>query len=133
MDDVSNNGKSERKSDKLVVPKHGRGQIKEGGNHPRPGRPKDVLRGSMREILEKGLPHLEEFVTGDRDDARPSDQLKAIEIAGKFGLPKDPYDQTLIDELWEATEAALPDDLGVVERVREAWVPVLARKVLANT
>ena len=42
------------------------GALKQGGTHPRPGRPPNELRGSMREILEKGLPHLEEFVTGER-------------------------------------------------------------------
>ena len=93
------------------------GALKQGGTHPRPGRPPNELRGSMREILEKGLPHLEEFVTGERAvtiDAecpgcgetvlvkvkatRPADQLKAIDIAARYGLPKEPYDEDLIFE-----------------------------------
>jgi hypothetical protein len=141
------NGKAEPKSDSLVVPKHGRGRIKQGGTHARPGRPPNELRGSMREILEKGLPHLEEFVTGERSvtvecpecgetvdvkETQPADQLKAIDIAAKFGLPKQPYDQDLIDGLWDATEAALLDDLAVVQRVKRAWMPVLARRLMAG-
>jgi len=77
----------------------------------------------MREIPEKGLPHLEEFATGAGPitiefdcpecgeivsiavaPTKPADQLKAIDIAAKFGLPKDAYDQDLINELWDATD-----------------------------
>ena len=120
MGPVSDNGKKSGKKsgDQLVVQEHG-GALKQGGTHPRPGRPPNELRGSIREILEKGLPHLEELATGEKE-ARPADQLKAIEIAGKFGLPKEPYDKDLIDGLWDATEAALPDDLAVVQRVKRA-------------
>ena len=99
----------------------------------------------MCEILEKGLPHLEEFATGERTATlecpecgetvpvkatRPADQLKAIDIAAKFGLPEEPYDQDLIDELWDVTEAALPDDQALVMRVKKAWVPVLASRLM---
>ena len=83
----------------------------------------------MREILEKGLPHLEEFVTGE-NDTRPADQLKAIEIAARYGLPKEPYDHDLIDELWDVTEAVLPDDQALVIRIKKAWVPVLASRLM---
>ncbi len=128
---MRDNGKSGSKSgDKLVKQKHG-GALKQGGNHARPGRPPNELRGSMRDILEKGLPHLEEFATG-RKEARPADQLKAIDIAAKFGLPKEPYDQDLIDELWDATEGALPQaDSAVIHKIKKAWVPVLASRLMA--
>lgn len=63
----------------------------------------------MREILEKGLPHLEEFVTGDREDAKPADQLRAIEIAGRFGLDVK-VDKSLVDELWQAIEKHVPEE-----------------------
>ena len=63
----------------------------------------------MREILEKGLPHLEEFVTGDREGAKPSDQLRAIEIAAKFGLDVK-VDKSLVDELWQAIEMHVPEE-----------------------
>ena len=97
----------------------------------------------MREIPEKGLPHLEEFATGARPitiesdcpecgeivsiavaPTKPADQLKAIDIAAKFGLPKDAYDQDLINELWDATEGALPQlDAAVIHKFKKAWVP----------
>ena len=124
---MSDNGK--KSGDQLVVQEHGRA-LKRGGTHPCPGRPPNELRGSMRKILEKGLPHLEEFATG-RKEARPADQLKAIDIAAKFGLPKEPYDQDLIDELWDATEGALPQaDPAVIHKIKKAWVPVLASRVM---
>ena len=125
-DNVKKSGK--KSGDQLVVQEHG-GALKRGGTHPRPGRPPAELRGSMREILEKGLPHLEEFVTGE-NDTRPAHQLKAIEIAARYGLPKDPYDHDLIDELWDVTEAALPDDQALVIRIKKAWVPVLASRLM---
>ena len=83
----------------------------------------------MRAILEKGLPHLEELATGEKE-AKPADQLRAIDIAAKFGLPKEGYDKDLIAELWDATEAALPDDLALVTKVKKAWLPVLASRVM---
>ena len=107
------NGKSERKSDTLVVPKHGRGLIKQGGDHPRPGRPPNELRGTLRDILERGLPALEGFVEGrvpvkmvgkcekcghEHEDyellptdmmllqtVKATDRLKALEIAARYG------------------------------------------------
>ena len=55
---------------------------------------------------------------------KPADQLKAIDIAAKFGLPKDAYDQDLINELWDATEGALPQlDAAVIHKIKKAWVP----------
>ena len=94
----------------LVRQPNGRGALRYGGtNKGGTGRPPNALRGSMREILEKGLPHLEEFVTGDREGAKPSDQLRAIEIAGKFGLDAK-VDKSLVDELWQAIELHVPDE-----------------------
>ena len=65
-------------------------------------------------------------------ETQPVDQLKAIDIAAKFGLPKEQYDQDLIDGLWDATEAALLDDPAVVQKVKRAWMPVLARRLMAG-
>ncbi len=93
----------------LIAQEHG-GALRNGGtNKGGTGRPPNALRGSMREILEKGLPHLEEFVTGDREGAKPSDQLRAIEIAAKFGLDVK-VDKSLVDELWAAIEMHVPDE-----------------------
>ena len=63
----------------------------------------------MREILEEGLPHLREFVTGESEGAKPADQLRAIEIAAKFGLDVK-VDKSLVDELWQAIELHVPDE-----------------------
>ena len=92
---VSDSGKKTAAKTAMVPQKHG-GALLPGGvpGNKGGGRPSNELRGSMREILEKGLPHLEEFVTGE-NDARPTDQLKAIEIAGRFGLPKEGLRQAL--------------------------------------
>ena len=116
----------------VVLQKHG-GALLTGGvpGNKGGGRPPNELRGSMRDILDKGLPHLKDFVVGEKD-ARPADQLRAIEIAGRFGLPKEAYDKDLIDELWDATEAALLDHPELVENVKTAWMPVLAQRLMAG-
>ena len=106
---MSNNGKPSGKP--LVRQPHG-GALQPGaGGGPQPGsgRPSNEIRRSLREILDKGLPHLEEFVKGDRDDAKPADQLRAIEIAGKFGLDVK-VDKSLVDELWQAIELHVPEE-----------------------
>ena len=91
---MSDNGKKTAAKTAVVPQKHG-GALLPGGvaGNKGGGRPPNELRGSMREILEKGLPHLEEFATGEKD-AKPADQLKAIDIAARFGLPKEAYAKT---------------------------------------
>ena len=110
--------------------KHGGALLPGGvpGNKGGPGRPSNELRGSLREILDVGLPHLKDFATGKKD-AKPADQLKAIDIAARYGLAKEPYDEDLIFELWDVTEAALPDDPVLIHKIKKAWVPVLARRL----
>ncbi len=95
------------------MPRHGRGLLKQGGDHPRPGRPPNELRGTLREILERGLPVLEGYVEGrvpvkmvgkcekcghEHEDyellptdlmllqtVKATDRLKALEIAARYG------------------------------------------------
>ena len=126
---MSENRKKTAAKTAMVPQKHG-GALLPGGvpGNKGGGRPSNELKGSLREILEKGLPHLEEFVTGEKD-ARPADQLKAIDIAARHGLAKEAYDEDLIFELWDATEAVLPDDPALIQRVKKAWVPMLAAKM----
>ena len=116
----------------LVPQGHG-GALRNGGtNRGGPGRPKDRVKAAAVESLEKRLKVADEII--DDEEAKDRDRISGLAFLAKVGgMAKDAYDQALIDDLWEATEAALPDDLDVVARVREAWVPVLARKVLANT
>ena len=156
---MSDNGKTEKTTKETTTPvlvprPDGRGALNSGGTpgNKGGGRPPNELRGSMREILEEGLPHLREFVTGERPsaaevkcpecgeevlvelkEASPADQLKAMDIVARFGLPKEGYDQDLISELWDATEGALPElDPAIVEKVKKAWVPILARRLMAG-
>lgn len=130
---MSDNGKKTAGKTAVVPQKHGGALLTGGvpGNKGGTGRPPNELRGSMREILEKGLPHLEEFATGE-NDAKPAYQLKAIDIAARYGLTKEPYDRALIDELWDATEAILPDDPAITERLKKAWAPILTRKLMVG-
>ncbi len=119
------NGKSEGKSDRLVVPKHGRGAIKEGGSHARPGRPSNELRGSMREIIEKGLGELEEIATGRK--GKPSDAVKAMGVAARFGL-NDRVDKGLIDELWHAVELNVSEEDRPA--IKRAWNKIVGRRLI---
>ena len=66
------------------------------------------------------------------DATSPADQLRAIEIAGRFGLPKEAYDKDLIDEMWDATASALLDHPELAEAVKTAWIPVLAQRLMAG-
>ena len=117
-------GKSGDKSGKLVPQAHG-GALKQGGDHPRPGRPSNELRGSMREIIDKGLPELEEIATGRK--GKPSDAVKAMGVAARFGL-NDRVDKALIDELWHAV------DLNVSEEdrpaIKRAWNQIVGRRLV---
>ena len=111
------NGKAKAKSGKksgngLVVQAHG-GALKQGGDHARPGRPPNELRGTLRDMLERGLPALQGYIEGRvpvkmvgkcekcghvHDDykfspvdllllqtVKATDRLKAIELAAKYG------------------------------------------------
>ena len=127
---MSDNGKKTAAKTAMVPQKHGGALLPGGvpGNKGGPGRPSNELRGSLREILDVGLPHLKDFATGKKD-AKPADQLKAIDIAARYGLPKEPYDEDLIFDLMDATIAVLPDDPELVTRIKKAWVPILAAKM----
>ena len=141
----------------LLPQKHGGALLSGGvpGNRGGIGTPPAELRGAMRDILEEGLPHLREFVTDNRKKERPvtcpeceheftiklsavmpKDQLKAIEIAGRLGLTKEGYDKQFVDHLWEATALVLEqvaDGEKLAAEIQNGWVPILARKMMANT
>ena len=96
-----------------------------GGPQPGAGRPPNELRSSMRAILDKGLPYLEEFVVGD--NGTPADQLKAIDIAARVGLNVK-VDKALIDELWLAVENTVAAD--ELPKVKHAWNRIVGRRLL---
>lgn len=96
-----------------------------GGPQPGSGRPPNELRASMRVILDKGLPYLEEFVVGEH--GTPSDQLKAIDIAARVGLNVK-VDKALIDELWLAVETTVAADQ--LPKVKHAWNRIVGRRLI---
>ena len=109
----------------MVPQKHG-GALLPGGvpGNKGGGRPPNELRGSMREILEKGLPHLEEFATGEKD-ASPSDQLKAIDIAAKFRIgPNRGHDEQLVGKLAHVTAEVFAGDERL-EVLHKRWIVVI--------
>ena len=61
-----------------------------------------------------------------------SDVIKLATLAAKYTLPAVAYDQDLIDELWDATEGVLlkVDDPAVIQKVKKAWMPVLASRLM---
>ena len=140
----------------LAKQPHG-GALKRRGNYGNKGggRPSNAVRGTLSEILEAGLPHLLEFATDTRarttpiecpecdhefeiklSTVMPRDQLKAIEIAAKYGMVNESYDKGLVDRLWEATALVLEqvaDGEKLAAEIQNGWVPILARKMMAST
>ena len=111
------NGKkpSAKPSVEMVPQEHGGALLPGAGGGPQPGsgRPPNELRGTLREILERGLPVLEGYVEGrvpvkmvgkcekcghEHEDykftpadfltlqtVKAADRLKALEMAAKYG------------------------------------------------
>ena len=70
----------------LVVPKHGRGALRTGGNPGNKGgtgRPPSKVRTKCRDSFEERLPFLEGVV--DNEDERTSDRIKAHELSATAG------------------------------------------------
>ena len=91
------------------------------------GRPPNALRGSLREILDEGLPFLREFAVGAGEDARPSDQRMAIGVAGRIGMGEK-VGKGLVDELWAAVEATV--DADALPAVRREWNRIVGRRLI---
>lgn len=78
--------------------------------------------------LEEGLLNLRSFALGE-NDAKPGDQLKALDLAAKYGLTAEKgYDRELVSELWDALAAMF--DPETMEAVKAAWLPILARRIV---
>ena len=74
------------------------GTLNRGGTYPGGGRPSNELRGSLRNILDAGLPNLEEIATGEK--GKSADTLKAIDICARYGLGlSDKFDEDFLREL----------------------------------
>ena len=84
----------------------------------------------MAELRDDTLDELREKLrAGDLSDR---DAIKLASLAAKYTLRAVAYDKDLIDELWDATEAALPDQPELAEAVKTAWIPVLATKLISG-
>ena len=79
----------------------------------------------MREILEKGLPELENIATGRR--GKPSDAVRAMGVAARFGLD-DKVDKGLIDELWHAVELNISEEDRPA--IKHAWNQIVGRRLV---
>jgi len=116
----------------LVVPKHGRGRIKRGGNYGNKGggREKSKVRDRLAELRDDTLDELQEKLkAGDLSD---SDAIKLASLAAKYTLLPVAYDKDMVNELWDATAAALLDHPELAETVQVVWLPVLARRLMAG-
>ena len=102
-----------------------------GGKKGRSGRRPDELREMLRAIVErKGIPLLRRIVAGKLDNATLPDQLRALELALRYGLDASAEGAMGADEIrqrWIATldeVRALPVELQqpLVDRMRQHWV-----------
>ena len=96
------------------------------------GKPSNKIRNRLIGLRDNTLHELEEkLLAGDLSD---SDTIKLATLTARYTLPAVAYDKDLIDELWDATEGVLLkiDDPAVIEKVKRAWMPVLASRLMAG-
>lgn len=88
------------------------------------GRPKERIRRKFREIMEKGIPALEKIATGEADGVTPGETIKAIDVAGKYGLGEA---KVLLPEEFAA---ALAEVLTEHPKVDPEIVPEIIEKLI---
>ena len=110
---------------------HG-GALKRGGNYGNKGGRRETSKvwDRLAELRDDTLDELKEKLKAG--DLSASDTIKLASLAAKYTLRTVAYDQDLINELWDATEGALSDDPAVVQKVKRAWMPVLAGRLMAG-
>lgn len=116
----------------LVVPKHGRGRIKRGGNHGNKGGGREPI-AKLEHIRDLTIKELEKRIN---DDMATRDVISLATLAARHTvpIPKSAYDADLVDELWDAMEVALgsrpdADELALI--IKKAWAPVLVQRLKA--
>ena len=127
---------SERNSDPKLTPQPGgRGALLSGGKpgNKGGGRPRNELRGLLRQDLESAQRQLRERL--DAGTLKVPEIFRYIEFALRYTLPipKEGYDSELIADLWRVTEAELTrheEGAVMADKVQQAWVPVLAARVM---
>ena len=101
------------------------------GNAGGTGRPTNELRGSMRSILEKGLPSLQDYATGQK--GKPADTLKAIDLCARYGLGlNDKFDEDFLRELAAAVGQVLKPVEGgdeLLDQIFDKWRPLIAKRL----
>ena len=105
------------------------GTLNRGGTYPGGGRPSNELRASLRGILDKGLPHLEDIATGKA--GKPSAAVSAPKVAGQYGL-EDPFEEDFLKELAAAVGQVLKqreDGDELLEQIFDKWRPVIAKRL----
>ncbi len=119
----------------LVVPKHGRGRIKRGGNHGNKGggRPRNEIRELLRKDFAATRQQLREKL--DTGSLTFAEILRYAEFAGRFTVPvpKATYDKALIDELYSAVEKGiegLDDAPEIMQRIKKRWHQILGKKLI---
>ena len=92
----------------LVVPKHGRGRIKRGGNHGNKGGGRAGRRAitKMEQVRDMSIEELERRLN-DGMETRDVISLATLAARHTVPIPKSAYDADLVDELWDAMEVGL--------------------------
>ena len=124
---------------KLVVPAHGRGALRTGGNPGNKGgtgRPPSKIRTKCRDAFEDRLPFLQGIV--DDEDERTSDRIKAHDLLGKYGgvdkltltvdeQPEQEITPERIAGLWEQIQR-----IRTVEEFEKLLTGMAAKQLAAN-
>ena len=118
----------------LVVPKHGRGRIKRGGNHGNKGggRPRNEIRDLLRKDLTAARKQLRDKLDGGT--LTFSEIVRYAEFAGRYTVPapKAAYDKALIDDLSSAVEQSiegLDDAPEIIQRIKKQWHKIIVAKL----
>lgn len=146
---------------KSVTTQPGRngGTLNVGGDHVRTGRPPSAIRMRLREILDNGTEVIEGFVQGrvplkligvcdkcghehpgellTKEDLlllslpKGSDRLKALELAGRFGIEDKVDESFVLEVVAEVTAVLKPEPNGdeLLRQIFERLKPVIAKRL----
>ena len=130
---MAKNGKPSKKPSNAIETKTGGYLIPGRGGGPQPGsgRPPSAVRAKLRDLVDgHGIDVLLEAMT--EDNVTRSDRLKAVDIAGKYGLSQVNVDEALIQTLADHVSAVVrPMEGGeeALQRIRDLWVPELKKRL----
>jgi hypothetical protein len=97
-----------------------------GTNAPGPGRPPSELRERLRGSFDERVQVLEEIA--DREDASPSDRIRAIDLLAKYGLGAlqgvpDEVVQSKLAATIDIIEATVPEEIqpNLLAQLQAVW------------